>query len=50
VNVRLSLCYEHERYWVSVNYFSSVTGELEKANETCQHNFMLTGTYRGFVC
>jgi serine/threonine protein kinase/tetratricopeptide (TPR) repeat protein len=27
---------ERERYWVSVNYFSTVTGELEKANETCE--------------
>jgi serine/threonine protein kinase/Tfp pilus assembly protein PilF len=27
---------ERERYWVSANYFSSATGELEKANETCE--------------
>jgi DNA-binding winged helix-turn-helix (wHTH) protein/tetratricopeptide (TPR) repeat protein len=27
---------ERERYWVSVNYFSAATGELEKANETCE--------------
>ena len=27
---------ERERYWVSVNYYSAATGELEKANETCE--------------
>lgn len=27
---------ERERYWISVNYYTVATGELEKANETCQ--------------
>jgi tetratricopeptide (TPR) repeat protein len=27
---------EREKYWVSVNYYFAATGELEKANETCE--------------
>jgi eukaryotic-like serine/threonine-protein kinase len=27
---------EREKYWVSVNYYSAATGELEKASETCE--------------
>jgi len=27
---------EQERYWISANYYSVVTGELEKANQICE--------------